>query len=346
MLAIIVSIVLAVVGTSKQPAAPPGDKAAQLNQQGWALWQKGDLDAAAEKFAQAVKVDPQFAAAWNGLGWAKFNGGHWDEAEPAFQKAVAIEPNQPAALNGLGQLYYARGDFAKAEDFLKNAADNDASAAWWGLAKVNLLQGKYDEAEKWAQKIVDSGDNSAQKLLDAAKAKALPDDLKTEIQPASKFSAVVEHSATMRGWQAFNTGRMAQAKKEFEAAIKENPKEFAAQNGMGWALLRSGSPNEAKAHFEEALKIEPEGAGAMNGLAIVLQKQGKLDDAIKLWEQMTAKNPGVNAGTYGLADAYMQKKEYAKAIPLLEQIVQADPKDQMSKNKLERARKQLVSPPG
>jgi Flp pilus assembly protein TadD len=154
-----------------------------LMEQGWQLWQQRSFASAERKFDEAVKGDPKLVNAWNGLGWSRFNGGKTASAIEAFNKVVELDPNHPAGLNGLGQAYYLKNDFAKAEPLLLKAAANNASAAWWGLAKLYLLQGKWADAEKWAQKIVTSGDATGQPMLDAAKAKALPDELKQMISP-------------------------------------------------------------------------------------------------------------------------------------------------------------------
>src|SRR5205814_2301727 len=133
-----------------------------------------------------VKLAPQDANAWNGLGWATFNSGNSREAEKAFAQVVALDPNHPAALNGLGQIFLSQRDYAKAEPMLLKAASQKASAAWFGLARLYLLQEKFADAEKWAQMLVDSGqgDAVAEKMLEAAKAKKLTEGLRATIEPA------------------------------------------------------------------------------------------------------------------------------------------------------------------
>jgi tetratricopeptide (TPR) repeat protein len=159
--------------------------AIELMKQGWQRWHAGDLPAAEEKFSQAVTSDPKLANAWNGLGWSRFNQGKRDEALDAFNRCLAIMPAHGAALNGLGQIYLVQGKLDDAEQALKKAAPT-APAAWWGLAKVYLLQSKWDDAAKWSKKIVDSGDVTAQPLLDAAKARKLDDALRQEIAPTTQ----------------------------------------------------------------------------------------------------------------------------------------------------------------
>ena len=161
-----------------------GESAAQLTQEGWQLWQARRLEDAAIKFNRAVRLDPKKAEAWNGLGWAYFNSGKWLEAEKAFQSTLALEPNHPAALNGLGQLYLAQKKNDLAESYLLKASAK-APAAWYGLARLYLLQGKFEKAEEWAGKLVDSGqgDEVARKMLEAARAKHVPEGLRIVLEP-------------------------------------------------------------------------------------------------------------------------------------------------------------------
>ncbi len=163
----------------------------QLTQAGWQLWQSRDLAGATAKFQQAVQFAPDNVDAWNGLGWAQFNSGKDDEAETAFQRAVSIQPDHPAALNGLGQIYLSERKYGDAEKYLLQAAPH-APAAWYGLARLYLLEGKFEPAQKWAQAIVDSGqaDETAKKMLEAAKAKQLNDGLRMMIEPPLASPAV------------------------------------------------------------------------------------------------------------------------------------------------------------
>jgi tetratricopeptide (TPR) repeat protein len=320
-------------GTQVARALDDPEDAGRLAQEGWNLWQHQQVNEAAGKFEKAVKLDPKNVAAWNGLGWASFSGGNQQEAQKAFEKVIALEPNHPAALNGLGQVSLSQRRYKDAEKYLLKSAPH-ASAAWYGLAKVYLLTGKYDEAAKWAEKIINSGqaDPEIHKLLAAAKKRDLPADLRRMIEPDPNAIQV------MRGWQLMNQGRSADAKALFAALLAKSPKDANALNGMGWCLLNSGAASEAKGYFEKAIAADPSAAGSMNGLARVLSSEGNTEAAIKIWQKMVEKFPGPHAGTVGLANAYFEKKEYKKSIPLYEQLAKADPNDEDVKQKLAQAR--------
>jgi tetratricopeptide (TPR) repeat protein len=328
-------------GNSKKTQLDP-ERAAALCQRGWQLWQKRQLADAESKFEEAVKLDPQSTNAWNGLGWSQLNQGDSASAEKAFNRVIKLEKNHPAARNGLGWICFNRRQYGEAEKHWKPVA-NQASASWLGLAQLYLLKGRYDEAARWAQKLVNTQPNDAlaAKLLAAAKARSLPDALKRQIEPADP---IVQSPESKRGWQLFSRGNYALAIKAFRAALKKNPNEASALNGLGFCLLNTGKPDEAKPAFEQCLKIWPDGPGPLNGLARCLKAEGKTDEAIKIWKRVDENHPGPNAGTSGLAWTYLELGQHAKAVPYFERIVKANPKDEYNRNGLEQAKQGAKTP--
>ncbi|HVU88232.1 MAG TPA: tetratricopeptide repeat protein [Pirellulales bacterium] len=321
--------------TTAVAAANDPVRAAQLSQEGWQAWQRQQYEPAIAKFNEAVQLDPKNTGAWNGLGWASFNSGKFAPAAEAFKKCVEIDPRHGAALNGLGQIALAERKYDEAEKYLKKAAAvPEASAAWYGLARIYLLQGKYDEAATWARKVVGSGDEdgSGQRMLAAAKAKKVPDDLRQMLEPPARGNDLA------RGWQLLNSGRRDEAKGVFESILAQKSDDAAALNGMGWLYFFGGDAKAARPYFEKALAAEPLAGGAMNGLARSLKAEGDLDGAIKIWQQMVDKVPPPHDGPMFLADAYMEKEEYGKAVPFLEKLAAAEPTNKQLQDKLGRAR--------
>jgi Tfp pilus assembly protein PilF len=175
--------------------------AQQYTQQGWQLLQAGNLSGAQKQFAQAVETDSKNAEAWHGLGWAYFDLGQPQVAQTNFEKALSLDPTethgvnsrgqlyfsrqnsldstQAGALNGLGQVYLSQRNYEQAEKYLLQAAPKE-TAACFGLARLYLLEGKFDQAAAWAQKVVDAGqaDDSARLMLKAAQEKHIGDELR------------------------------------------------------------------------------------------------------------------------------------------------------------------------
>jgi Flp pilus assembly protein TadD len=336
----IVLITLVGAPATEKSDKPNPEQAAQLSQEGWNLWQKQEFAAAVPKFEAAVKLDRKNTGAWNGLGWSRFNSGDTEGAEVAFQNVIELEPNHPAALNGLGQLALAQRKYDLAEKYLLKAARKEATAAWYGLAKLYLIKGNYNESAKWALKVIKSGEGDGEiaEILQAAKAKKVPDALRRSLDPQSGSANAAPNKDVARAWQLCNQGRRAEGKALFLEVLSKSPQDAAALNGMGWCLLGGGDIDEAKPYFEKCLAIDPKAGGAMNGLARVLKAQDDLDGAIKIWQQMVDDIPGPHAGTYGLADAYLEKGELKKALPLLEELAKSKPDDRQLQAKLAKAK--------
>ena len=171
-----------------KPTAVDAERARTLSAEGWRLWQQHRPAEAEPKFVEALRIDPTLPHAWNGLGWSRFNQGRSADAIEPFEKAILLEPEHGGAANGLGQVYLAEGKLDAAERHLLTAAAQDASPAFWGLAKLYLLRGDYDRALPWTLLLVreSPGDPDARGLLDAARTRKLDDKLRGKIEPAKK----------------------------------------------------------------------------------------------------------------------------------------------------------------
>ncbi|MCA8995888.1 MAG: tetratricopeptide repeat protein [Planctomycetaceae bacterium] len=316
--------------------SPTGAAAAgeSLEQEGWKLWQARQLVEAEAKFEEAVEHSPQSPTAWNGLGWARNNQGKHDEAIEAFQKCLEMAPNFPAALNGLGQSLLSQRNYGEAKVQLLKAAPQ-APAAWYGLARVCLLNGEFEEAEKWAQKVANSQpqDRLAQQILAAAKAKELPDSLKSQIEPPDQSQVNVA-----RAWQLMNTGQLIEGKDLFKEVLEKTPENEAAINGLAFAYLNLGEHEQAKPLFQKLVDASDDAYGPMNGLARCLKAEGKVDEAIQLWIKMDEKLGEVNAGTAGLAETYLEQGKFSEAKSYYERLVAAQPGNSYFQQGLERAK--------
>jgi len=170
---------------TKEVAPADARKAGALASRGWKLYLSEAFDEAADKFESAVDLDPSIPKAWNGLGWSRFKLGQTEAAVEAFEKCIELEVDHAAARNGLGHICFNRGQYDQAESHWILVAD-EASGTWWGLTKLYLLQGKFDQAARWAEKLTKEvpEDKFAKRMLAAAKAKRLDAKLRKEIEPS------------------------------------------------------------------------------------------------------------------------------------------------------------------
>ena len=109
---------------------------------------RGDKEAAAEKFRRAVEAAPEFAAAHNSLGTQLMELGRMDEAEKAYRQGVAAHGDDVGILKNLAALAKVRGYFEESAEIYRRItglAPGDA-AGWRNLAAALKNLGLMGEA--------------------------------------------------------------------------------------------------------------------------------------------------------------------------------------------------------
>jgi tetratricopeptide (TPR) repeat protein len=107
--------------------------------------------------------------------------------------------------------------------------------------------------------------SSAEKMDDAV-------SLKNPAKASSNVYVAVAHMYEQ-------SGKLADAEKQYQMAIKEKPNDLSAI--LGYARLREemGKPNEAIALYQKAVKINPEEAVVQNNLGMCYARNNMLDEA-------------------------------------------------------------------
>jgi Flp pilus assembly protein TadD len=112
------------------------------------------------------------------------------------------------------------------------------------------------------------------------------------------------------GWAQFNSGQIVEAKTSFNKLLELDPKFVAGLNGLGWAQFNSGEYQNSEATFRSLIKIEPTIPGGLNGLGQLYLAQRKYDEAEKYLLKATPQAP---AAWYGLARLYLLQGKFDDA---------------------------------
>jgi tetratricopeptide (TPR) repeat protein len=190
-------------------------------------------------------------------GVALSNAGKNDEAIAKFTEVAAQVPKCPECYSNIGANYAQKKDWAQAEASYKKAIEIDPNAAdaYNGLANVYNAQKKFDlaaEASAQAMKIASAAPGAGGAAGGGANASAM-------------FN---------QGVILWNAGKIPDAKKQFEEAVKADPKLADAHYWLGMANLNEGTPEALKAavpHFDEYLKLAPTGQYAEQAKGILTQ---------------------------------------------------------------------------
>ena len=83
----------------------PSDTAASLTAAGWALFEKGEYEAAMTKFNQALALDATYSDAYNGLGWSNAKLDSLGEALGSFGECLILNGTLADAYAGCAPVY-------------------------------------------------------------------------------------------------------------------------------------------------------------------------------------------------------------------------------------------------
>ena len=101
---------------TKTPDAPDSLDAKAIYKEGFALFVKGEVDAAIDHYRDALEVDAELSIAWNGLSIALAKKGDLEAAVEAAEKLIEVEPDDPLSHTNLSRILMQQGLIPEAED--------------------------------------------------------------------------------------------------------------------------------------------------------------------------------------------------------------------------------------
>ena len=182
-------------------------------------------------------------------GVASSNGGNFDDAIAKFNEAATMRPDCYACYYNIGGSNVQKKDYAKAEEAFKKAVElkPDSAEPYNALANVYNAQKKFEDAAKMTEQ--------ATKLAGAG----------------GGMSGGNADALFNQGVIFWNAGKIPEAKKQFEEALKINPNHAESHYWVGMANLNEGKLPEAAAGFEEYLKLAPTGQYAEQAKGVLAQ---------------------------------------------------------------------------
>ena len=109
----------------------------------------------------------------------------------------------------------------------------------------------------------------------------------------------------------FETGRVPEAKEQYERALRFNPRMAEAHNNLGRVLEQEGDASAAIEHYRQAVKINQHFFIAQVNLARALENQGFFPEAMEHYRQAALLEPGDS----GVREELARLRELPSAVP-------------------------------
>jgi len=239
---------------------------------GMTLQEAGRLPEAIGHYAQALRLNPDYAEAHDGLGVALAGQGKMQEAIGQYEQALRLNASLAEAHYNLGadlaeqgkvqeaisqyeQALRIKPDFAKAHNNLGNA-----------LAQQYRLQeaiNHYEQALRIKPDYAEAHNNLGNALRELDR----PQEAISHYEQALRMRPDDARAHNNLGNVLMQVGKQAQAIEHLEQALRINPSHAEAHYDLGLALEQAGRVQEARQHYEQALRIKPDFTQAQNAVA-------------------------------------------------------------------------------
>lgn len=327
----ILSALLFVVGASVplHIGAQAGVQASEHLRNGIAAQQRGDMRAAIEEYRKALALKADLPEAHANLGAALAAVGDFNGAIEEDRRALVNAPDPTAVRMNLALAYYKKGDWPNAKKEFSTVHANrpsDLNAAMLlgycdiksgrPLEALDLLQplearalSNMDFQFVLAYALIESGRETEglprmEKMAGATNSidawviagttrlhRREFHEARTDLEAAEKVAPNFPGLQSMLGQARDALGDTDEAAKAFQAALRQNPRDFTANLYLGAIRLKQHDFETARPLLELALQLDPTMPQAVLQMAKLNAMTGKPEEAAAALEQLEKADP-------------------------------------------------------
>jgi len=257
--------------------------------------------------------------------------GKTEEAIQAAKSASEAHPDSSAAFSALGRAQAARRDLAGATASYKEAVRLNplATDAKLALARLELASGRAESSSSLAEEALTAQPQNADARLLLVRALIARGDLNRAQTELDTLAAKIPDSAavsTQRGMLYGRKKQTAEARREFERALKLQPDSIEAAGGLIALDLSTGQPDAARARVDRLVAPSDAQAPALMLGARTYARLGNLTTSEQLLRRVLATDPSYLPAYAALGQIYAKQGQLDAALKEFEALAARDPK--------------------
>ena len=259
---------------------------------GLAYEKTNQLKEAIDQYKTVLELAPDTLPINALIGKACFKNNDYKCAINNLNKLSASYPQHLRSKLILAYAYHYEKDFPRAEEMYKEVLEGLSSdpEIWFNIAKVQVGQGKYENAQSSIDQAIALDNSNIEYYLDRAKIN-------------------------------YKLSKLEAADNDYIVALKTDPKNPEIPIEYGDFLANTGAYTKAVEQYQRAIELQPDDAELYSKKAFALQMEGKYSDAIDLWSQVLLKEETNEFALSNLAGIYYEQKDYDNAVKFLKNLL-------------------------
>lgn len=289
----------------------------------------GDAVLAEQLLQEVVAQTPDHAAAWHQLGVISFGRGDWDEAAERFAQALRVDYANPTHLGWLALTMLERGDVEAAVSGLERAVQlgpNDPSLHF-NLAVALQTAGRLSEAEAAYRQSLTLAPNSPPAWVNLGVVvmnQQRPQESLTAFERALRLNPSSVSAWNNMGLAYLAMEQFDEAHQRFEQAAQQAPDDPFVTNNLGLTWREHGESRKALECFQRAAANRADYDDALHNLGCAWIDLGEMEQADEALRQALQVNPQRADSLVQLGVAAAQQGRFAEATKRFREALDVD----------------------
>jgi tetratricopeptide (TPR) repeat protein len=298
---ILLSVSLAMTGQAPPPSFDDLSRSAQQ------AYQAGHEDEAAQLYAEAVKMQPEWAEGWWALGLIDYEHDRYPQCRDALTKMVSLDASAVPGWAILGLCEFQTGQYGQSLEHLKKAhmmvsvkeqGGQLLDVTNYHLALLLTREGAFEVAQEIFVRVALSVRNSPEMMfasgLAALRLPILPSEVPADQRDAVEMAGKAFWDLTIQPPEV--------AEADFKNLVAKYPK-FPNVNYFYGTYLGARHPEESASAFLAELKVDPESLPSRVQLALRYITEGKPEEAVKYAREAVKLSPDSVGAQLALGEA-------------------------------------------